>query len=312
MKYQVLDLFSGIGGFSLGLERTGGFETVAFCENDKKAQLVLRKHWPSVPIFDDVKELNHEQLRAESIVPDMVCGGFPCQDISHAGRGVGIEGERSGLWSHMARIIGEVLPRWVIAENVSALRSRGLALVLQNLCALGYCVEWHCIPATAVGAPHRRDRVWIVAYAVQQHSTERGECAATPGQGGGGRAEPGRGSGDAERERPLRGAGRDTGENVADSNEPRLEGRDGEVLQECTAEQLVGAGGPFQGGLQDHWIIEPEVGRVADGVPRRVDRLRQLGNAVVPQIVTAIGHAILELDGEKEHENEVSSSRTRK
>jgi len=361
MKYQVLDLFSGIGGFSLGLERTGGFETVAFCENDKKAQLVLRKHWPSVPIFDDVKELNHEQLRAESIVPDMVCGGFPCQDISHAGRGVGIEGERSGLWSHMARIIGEVLPRWVIAENVSALRSRGLALVLQNLCALGYCVEWHCIPASAVGAPHRRDRVWIVAYAnsqgagdqsrpagqpqrlltgeggatlrskdgkagaggaisagtpladsMQQHSTERGECAATPGQGGGGRAEPGRGSGDAERERPLRGAGRDTGENVADSNEPRLEGRDGEVLQECTAEQLVGAGGPFQGGLQDHWIIEPEVGRVADGVPRRVDRLRQLGNAVVPQIVTAIGHAILELDGEKEHENEVSSSRTRK
>ena len=241
---RVLDLFSGIGGFSLGLERTGGFETVAFCENDKKAQLVLRKHWPSVPIFDDVKELNHEQLRAESIVPDVVCGGFPCQDISNAGRGVGIVGERSGLWAHMARIIGEVSPRWVIAENVSALRSKGLALVLQDICSIGYRVEWHCIPACAIGAKHRRDRVWIVAYA----------------------------------------------------NEPRLERRDSSVVPQCSIQLPTWEGGSRQGGLQDHWLTESEVGRVADGIPRRVDRLRQLGNAVVPQIVTAIGTAILDCE----------------
>ncbi len=116
---KVLDLFSGIGGFSLGLERTGGFETVAFCEIDKKARLVLKKHWPDVPIFEDVSALTGDQIN-EKI--DIIVGGFPCQDISVAGKGAGLAGARSGLWFEFHRLIKEIRPSYVIAENVSALR----------------------------------------------------------------------------------------------------------------------------------------------------------------------------------------------
>ena len=155
----VLDLFSGIGGFSLGLERTGGFRTVAFCEIDPYCRKVLNKHWPEVPCYDDIRE-----LRLPTEFADVVCGGFPCQDISTAGKGAGITGERSGLWVEMCRVIGEVRPRYAIVENVSALLGRGLGTVLGDLAQIGYDAEWHCIPASAVGAPHRRDRIWIVAY----------------------------------------------------------------------------------------------------------------------------------------------------
>jgi DNA (cytosine-5)-methyltransferase 1 len=161
---RVLSLFAGIGGFDLGLERTGGFKTVAFCEIDKKAQQVLRKHWPEVPIYDDVTKLTAERLAADGIAVDVICGGFPCQDISLAGRGAGIEGERSGLWSDYSRLIGELLPHYVIVENVSALLGRGLGTVLGDLAALGFDAEWHCIPASYAGARQLRDRVWIVAY----------------------------------------------------------------------------------------------------------------------------------------------------
>ena len=158
---KVLDLFSGIGGFSLGLESTSGFETVAFCEIEPYAQSVLQKHWPDVPIFENIKELDGEQFKGQI---DVICGGFPCQDISLAGSGQGLEGERSGLWFEYRRIIREVGPTYVVIENVRALCSRGLSTILQNLSALGYDAEWHCIPASYVGAPHRRDRAWIVAY----------------------------------------------------------------------------------------------------------------------------------------------------
>jgi DNA (cytosine-5)-methyltransferase 1 len=158
----VLDLFSGIGGFSLGLERTGGFKTIAFCEIDPFCRRVLNKHWPEVHIYEDV-----QKLTLPAGFADVICGGFPCQDISNAGKGAGIEGERSGLWKEYARIIGEVRPRYVLVENVAALLGRGLGRVLGDLAALGYDAEWHCIPASAVGAPHRRDRVWIVAYSGQ-------------------------------------------------------------------------------------------------------------------------------------------------
>ena len=239
--YRTLDLFAGIGGFSLGLERTGGFQTVAFCEIDKKAQLVLKKHWPGVPIYGDIKDLTSERLQADEIVPDVITGGFPCQDISGAGKGKGIVGERSGLWSEMFRLIGDVRPTWAIIENVSALRSKGLTLVLQDLCSVGYCAEWHCIPASAVGAPHQRDRIWIVAH----------------------------------------------------PNEPRLEGWLRAGLQECPGKLSIGKGSPREEKLSDQWRIEPNVGRVADGVPKRVDRLKQLGNSVVPQIPELLGRAIL-------------------
>ncbi|MCB9983619.1 MAG: DNA (cytosine-5-)-methyltransferase [Rhodospirillales bacterium] len=163
-KLRVLDLFSGIGGFSLGLERAG-FETAAFCEIEPYCREILQKRWPDVPIFEDVRTLDKAALKKRGISKiNVICGGFPCQDISPAGKGEGIAGKRSGLWSEFARLIGELKPRYVLIENVSMLRSRGLNVVLDDLHRLGYDAEWHCIPASAIGAPHQRDRIWIVAW----------------------------------------------------------------------------------------------------------------------------------------------------
>lgn len=162
MKLKVLDLFSGIGGFSLGLERTGGFETVAFCENDARKRNILAGRWPRVPCFPDVAALSGDQVEGRPI--DVVAGGFPCQDVSHSGRRAGIAGERSGLWTHFARLICELRPRFAIVENVPGLLSRGMGDVLGDLAAIGYDAEWDCIPAAAVGAPHLRARIWILAY----------------------------------------------------------------------------------------------------------------------------------------------------
>lgn len=163
-KLRVLDLFSGIGGFSLGLERTGGFETVAFCEIEPFCQRVLRKHWPDVPCYDDVRTLTADRLAADGIAVDVICGGFPCEGISIAGSGKGLADPRSGLWSEFARLIGEIQPQSAIIENSPKLRSRGLHTILADLDALGFNAEWHCVPAAYVGAPHRRDRIWIIAY----------------------------------------------------------------------------------------------------------------------------------------------------
>src|SRR5574343_193510 len=157
------DLFSGIGGFSLGLERAG-MRTRWFSEIDPYASAVLRKHWADVPNHGDIRN-----VRRGAVEPvDVLCGGFPCQDISNAGKRAGIDGERSGLWAEYARVIGELRPRYVIVENVSALLGRGLGRVLGDLAALGFDAEWHCIPASAVGAPHRRERICIVAESRQQ------------------------------------------------------------------------------------------------------------------------------------------------
>ncbi len=167
-KLRVLDLFSGIGGFSLGLERTGGFKTVAFCEIDPFCRRVLAKHWPGVPCYDDVRSLSRKHLRDNGIRPNFITAGFPCQDASVAqapwGNRTGIDGERTGLWSHVARLAGEILPDGIILENVPGLLSAGFGRVLGDLAALGYDAEWDCIPASAVGAPHRRDRLWVIAY----------------------------------------------------------------------------------------------------------------------------------------------------
>lgn len=154
---NVLDLFSGVGGFSLGLERTGGFATTQFVEQDEACRRVLQKHWPDVPVHDDVTTF--EPLCRY----DVICGGFPCTDVSLAGKGAGLQGERSGLWFQYLRIIDDVRPSWVLIENVAALRQRGLDQVLSGLSALGYHSRWDCIPGTAVGASHQRDRIWIVA-----------------------------------------------------------------------------------------------------------------------------------------------------
>jgi DNA (cytosine-5)-methyltransferase 1 len=168
---RVLSLFAGIGGIDLGIERAGLGKTIAFCERDKEAQQVLRKHWPRVPLYDDVREITGDRLHADGLFPNAICGGFPCQDVSLAGSGEGLDGARSGLWSEYARLVGELEPELVIVENVSALLGRGIGRVLGELASLGYDAEWHCIPASYAGARQLRDRVWIVAYP-QRHSVQ--------------------------------------------------------------------------------------------------------------------------------------------
>lgn len=164
MSYKVLDLFSGFGGLSLGLERAG-METIVFCEIDEHPRKVLKKHWPDTPIHEDVRTLDGRQYRG---TVDVVCGGFPCQDLSQAGREKGFDGERSSLYTEMLRIISECMPRYAVFENVTNLLSgesgRWFAQFLYDLAEVGYDAEWHCIPASIIGAAHHRDRVWIIAY----------------------------------------------------------------------------------------------------------------------------------------------------
>ena len=259
---RVLDLFSGIGGFSLGLERAG-MRTVQFVELDPFCRAVLAQHWPDVPCHDDIRTFH-----APAGFADVICGGFPCQDISIAGKGAGLAGPRSSLWTEYARLIGEVRPRFVVVENVAALLGRGLGDVLGDLAAVGYDAEWHCVPASAVGAPHRRDRVWIVAYPERWSSRGDGPAVELSGAA---RADQG-----AEEERQrLRADARYGCAVVAHANSEPQDGAT-ESRREL-----------------HHWSVEPDVGRVADGVPARMDRLRSLGNAVVPQIPEIIGRAIM-------------------
>src|ERR1700688_2294445 len=153
-------LFSGIGGFELGLERTGGFKTVWQVEIDPYCQRVLAKHWPDVRRWDDVRTFPPPGEWG----CDVICGGFPCQDISTAGKRLGITGPQSGLWAQFSRIIGEIRPRFVIVENVAGLSVRGMDRVCGDLAALGFDAEWETIPAGAFGAPHLRNRIFLVAY----------------------------------------------------------------------------------------------------------------------------------------------------
>lgn len=171
-KLKLLDLFSGIGGFSLGLERSGLCETVAFCEIEPFPRKVLAKHWPGVKIYEDVRTLTAKQLASDGIAVDVICGGFPCQDISATGAQAGIgEDTRSGLFRHMLRIADETRPKFVIFENVARLLSGPKEVpgkwfweFLGALAEVGYDAEWCSITAAGIGAPHERDRVWIIAY----------------------------------------------------------------------------------------------------------------------------------------------------
>jgi len=296
---HVLDLFSGIGGFSLGLERAG-MRTVAFCEIDPFARAVLAKHWPQVPCYDDVQTLTRDRLCADGVVrPDIICGGFPCQDISGAGKGAGLAGDRSGLWSEFARLIGEMRPRYAIIENVALLRSRGLDQVLGALDALGYDAEWHCIPASAIGAPHHRDRVWIVAYANDTGCRDASEVHAWRGQNGEGQrvdaAAGGCGVADVgHADRPgcdwlgveQRRQGREAVQTERASEalaHPGSAGLPGSEQSEWR-EPLITAADIRRSAAQRGWgRSEPGLGRAVDGLPARLDRTRPVeaweGNA---------------------------------
>ena len=289
-KLKVLDLFSGIGGFSLGLQRTNGFETVAFCEIEDFPKKVLKKHWADVPIYEDVKNVTRKRLVSDGIPRiDVVTGGFPCQDLSIAGNQKGIEAERSGLWSELCRIIGDVRPRYAIVENVTALISgdngRWFGKVLGDLAEVGYDCEWHCISASELGAHHHRDRVWIIAYS-EITRTRKNNKGLWSGTSGVSRGEETSG----------------VKESMADTMRERLEGHWQFGKNDGTVQQATQ---PFisinlQNGIsREYWATEPELGRVANGIPNRSHRLKGLGNAVVPQIPELIGRAILEAENDK-------------
>lgn len=158
-KLRVLDLFSGIGGFSYGLAKTGGFETVAFCEIEEFPRKVIAKHFPGVPIYHDITTAQFSEA------VDVVTAGFPCQDISFAGEGAGLAGTRSGLFWHVIRTVCMVGRPRLVLENVAALLYRGMGAVLGALASIGYDAQWHCIRAYDVGLPHERNRLWITANA---------------------------------------------------------------------------------------------------------------------------------------------------
>lgn len=303
----MLDLFAGIGGFTLGLERAG-FETTAFCEIDPYAQKVLRKNWPEVPIYDDVRTITADRLATDGIRVDVITGGFPCQDISTAGRQAGIEGERSGLWSECARLLGEIRPRYAIFENVTNLLNGDggdwFKRVLGDISAIGYDAEWHCIPASAIGAHHHRDRIWIITYpnsdSESGHSLNAGEVQpasllenASRIQRISGREEQGvlremQEDGAVFNQSCRRGEAYmayPSREGLQGSEKARNNGEDGEKPRNQLLTRLSG----IQGRI---WETEPDVGRVANGVPARSHRLKCLGNAVVPQIPELIGRAI--------------------
>lgn len=271
---KVLDLFSGIGGFSLGLERAG-METVAFCEFDKHAQKVLAKHWPNIPIHEDIRELDATQYRGSI---DVVCGGFPCQDLSSAGVQRGFDGERSSLYREMLRVIGECRPRYAIFENVSGLltgdNGRWFAKFLYDLDQIGFDAEWHCIEAGYLGAAHRRDRVWIIAY--PKNGNEWGSKQEQAKR---------------QKSKPREGSG--ANEIPANTNTERCEGESkiSELLKQQV--EFMRSSEDFTGRFN---LSVPPLCRANDGVPRRLDRLRRLGNAVVPQIPEAIGRAIMKYE----------------
>ena len=238
-----LDLFSGIGGFHLGLKMAGfNFDKVYYSDIEEYSNKVYAKNFPSAIPLGDVTKINPEELPRI----DIITGGFPCQDISCAGKQKGIKGERSGLFGEIIRIASAVRPKVLFMENVANLVSGGngewLYSVLAEINAIGYDAEWEVISASFVGAPHRRKRIWIVAY------PKRGRRSCQVSE-----------------------------HRKKTNNWPKpLATRS--VLQGATAK---------------HWEVEPEVGRVAHGIPKRVDRLKGLGNAVVPQVVQLIGEMIL-------------------
>lgn len=294
-KLRVLDLFSGIGGFSLGLERTGGFETVAFCEMKPHAQAVLAKNFPCVPCHDDVTTYDFKEGEA-----DVITAGFPCQDISYAGLGAGLAGARSGLYREVIRAIRMVRPVRAVLENVAALLGRGLDTVLGDLATIGYDAEWHCIPASAVGAPHRRDRIWIIADPRgEQHESNRAPLSGTLAAGLSKAYLANTTSERCTEERQLRSGEPQEWvargcEEMADSNIVDAQRVIASVTDTKERRGSIKRQARPRCDGRGWWAVEPGLGRVAHGVPNRMDRLEELGNAVVPQIPELIGRAILE------------------
>ena len=323
-----LDLFSGIGGFALGLQKVG-FETVAFCEIDKYCQTLLNEKWKGVKIYNDVREITKEKFKADGIeFPEIITGGFPCQPFSVAGSRKGTDDNRH-LWPEMFRIIKEFKPRWVIGENVRGIVSIQDGLVFETVCtdleSEGYEVQTFNIPAVGVGAPHKRERIWIVANSrcsVRREQSSRNSESIGSGTfketerstdtseitGSSERTETmansNTGNVEAGRERQGGICREDTSEgqsnNATGSSEVMANTNSERQQEQCRPKSIQEEGNELEcsssqsGG--NFWDIEPDVGRVVNGLPGRVHRLKGLGNAIVPQIAEEIGRAIMKAE----------------
>lgn len=319
-----LNLFSGIGGFSLGLEATGGFRTVGFCEIEPFCQKVLRKHWPDTPIYEDVRSLNHEGT------VDIITGGYPCQPFSTAGKRKG-ESDPRHLWPAMFELIGKHRPRWVIGENVAGHISMGLDEVLADLEREAYEAIPFVIPACAVGAPHIRERIWIIAWDTKSQRTpaqreiQGGQNADTIGTGADFTDAQHDGCYDTQKRRSpaisddkgrmpeLEGHGCAPAYVPADTESERLQGQrvtgtgSGENEGVCQGRGFTGSTDPHD---HDQWRkqsesgfwreVEPPICGMDDGLSEGLDepakQIKALGNSVVPQIPFIIGKFILEIE----------------
>jgi DNA (cytosine-5)-methyltransferase 1 len=322
-----LDLFSGIGGFSLGLEKVG-FKTIAFCEREEYCRMLLQKHWKGVKIYNDIKKLEGKDIK-EPV--DILTGGFPCQPYSVAGKQKGTNDDRY-LWPEMFRVIKEVKPTFIIAENVRGLINIQDGMVFETVCSdlesEGFEIQTFIIPAAGVGAPHKRERVYIVGYSKHNGSLtskiKRGDNKIND------RTEEGENT-TLEPERTSRSRDNEIMENtrrelherssIREKNEdetrkeitdqyqrsssaPRFNVADSKSKQsfskynreeqgETSKQKQIESGGSRSWTLREaDWVFEPNVGRVANGVPGRAHRLRGLGNAIIPKIAEEIGRSI--------------------
>jgi len=279
-----LDLCSGIGGFALGFEWAELSNPIAFCDIDNWCRQILAQHWPDVPVYDDVKEIANGPERFIQQPIDILTAGYPCQPFSLAGKRQGEEDDRH-IWPYIFRIVTQQRPTWCVFENVYGHLSMGLDNVLLDLETKGYSTRTFIVPACGVKALHKRDRIWIVAYS-ESHQ-EDGELRTT---------QPKHDKGNTWLESECGNNGQPggtTSQNVANTKdfgvqrlwsswEQESYTHEGQEVSVCDSE----------GGEQSIWDFEPNVGRVANGVPKRVDRLKGLGNAIVPQIAMQIGLAI--------------------
>ena len=257
-----LDLFSGIGGFALAAQWMG-WQTVAFCEREKYARRVLEQHWPGVPIIDDITKWSSERIGC-----DIITGGFPCQPFSSAGLKRGKEDDRY-LWPAMLSVIERERPTWVVGENVFGIIKMALDQVLSDLEAIGYATRAFIVPACAVDAHHRRDRVWVIAMDDTNSSGWR------------------------EKRKEMEGGQAKLSEFasvksnlLADSKGKRWEGMPQKSLY--GKQDILRQFGRSCEDQPNRWPAEPPVGRVAHGIPNRLAKLRGLGNAIVPQVAYEI------------------------
>ena len=315
-----VDLCSGIGGFALGFEWAGLSKPVLFCDIEPWSRKIINKHWPDVPIAEDVKELANDP---ERFVPDcdILTAGYPCQPFSQAGRRKGEEDPRH-IFPYIMQIVASKRPSWCVFENVYGHVSMGLDTALTAMEAEGYATRPFIIPAVSLGAPHRRDRVFIVGRLVGDTEHDGSPAAEVSGEYGEDEAGASQGAQEAEQS-PRTGLPRDeqtvgdsgcggrsgvnwgwTGQELTDGcsdvaypNDERPQGRLHRRERAGRQSELGHAGrsgSVHRQSGENQWAVEPDVGRVANGIPKRVDRIRGLGNAIVPQIAKQIGLAIKE------------------